>query len=216
MKRKFMWTRFFAVTALAVTALTSTSYDARAGGTRDLASVFNPVAVAQVFMGLNTYKNHCAVLPAAAGEVHHQMEQMTMDQPTLNKMKTQLAMLKFDHTGEAMAKFCTELEPTVQQLDKAAAEMPVTVNADPLDIERGRLTKQHGNMLQNITVTNNTKDLYRIVIVDCDFYDGDELVGAGKGSINNLPTGKTKGAQVYGMQISNADRVSCSLGTTLK
>jgi hypothetical protein len=128
--------------AAVLAAVTMTSANA---GTRDL-SVINSTAKAQIFMGLGYYKNHCARLPVAAGEVYDQLETMaydgtSMDQATLNTMKSQLSVMVNLGSDDDKAKLCNTLEPTVKKLTATAQAMPVTpdpvVDEDDSDNSEG-------------------------------------------------------------------------------
>ena len=217
-----MFKKIAQVTALALTALTGTSYGVHAG-TRDM-SVINATAKTQIFMGLGYYKNHCAVLPTAAGEVFDQLEQMTgeMDQKELNKMKAQMAVVVNVGSANDIANLCNELEPTVQKVARAAEQMPVTEVTtaeepeEEFEITLGKKTTMLGNQMQNLSVKNNGDTRYAFVWLECGFYDKGELVGTGSGIVANLYPNKVKYASVTGLQVDKANKVVCNTGLTQK
>jgi hypothetical protein len=232
MKRKFMWNHFAAVTALAATALTSTSYGVRADNIRDLSGV-DAVAKAQIFVGLHHYVNYCAPLSESASDILGQLKFMTdeMDKSTLDKMTGVSTIVHEDGNAADNALFCKNLKPAVDSVDTLAQKLPVlrvtemSVDhsakvaevADEQDengirVRLGKLAKVYGNFNQNIAVTNNGSGKYKFVTLECGFYYKGEQVGTGMGSVANMFPGNTKHVSVYGLQLDKVDNAMCSVG----
>ena len=191
-----------------------------------LENALTPIAKAQMKVGLTVYSQLCGGLTSdLAVQAINWVYGQKVDKATEDTMFSQAT--GWDQIdASAQAAFCKQLKASVDQIVEGWEKLPVAVDnrnhqvedvkeVEPFAITKGRLTAQYGSMLQNVTVRNNTSENYSIVIIDCDFYNRGELVGTGKGSINNLMTDKTKGAAVYGLQIDKADKIECSIGTAL-
>ena len=112
---------------IALTAgVLAASLTAAHAGNRDL-SAFDAKTKARGFVALNYYKNHCATLSPALGQVHDQLEQMTdqLDQAELAAQRGNVALIINLGNDANKAELCTDLEPVVQKLTKVADAMPV-------------------------------------------------------------------------------------------